>query len=33
MARKAVTYDPERLMEGATRLGCSQFGQAIIDNM
>jgi hypothetical protein len=33
IARKTVTYDLERLMEGATRLSCSQFGQAIIDNM
>jgi isocitrate dehydrogenase len=33
IANKTVTYDLERLMEGATKLSCSQFGQAIIDNM
>ncbi len=30
---KTVTYDLARLMEGATKLSCSAFGQAIIDNM
>lgn len=30
---KQVTYDLERLMDGATLLKCSQFGQAIIDRM
>jgi isocitrate dehydrogenase len=30
---KTVTYDFERLMEGATLLSCSQFGDAIIRNM
>ncbi len=30
---KTVTYDFERLMEGATLLSCSQFGKAIVDNM
>ena len=30
---KQVTYDLERLMEGAALLKCSQFGQAIIDRM
>lgn len=30
---KRVTYDFERLMEGATLLKCSEFGQEIIDNM
>lgn len=30
---KTVTYDFERQMEGATLLKCSEFGQAIIDNM
>ena len=30
---KTVTYDFERLMEGATLLSCSQFGDAIINNM
>ena len=30
---KRVTYDLERLMEGATLLKCSEFGAAIVDNM
>ncbi len=30
---KTVTYDLERQMEGATLLSCSQFGQALVDNM
>jgi len=30
---KTVTYDLERLMEGAKLLKCSEFGQALIDNM
>jgi isocitrate dehydrogenase len=30
---KRVTYDLERLMEGARRLKCSEFGRAIIENM
>ena len=30
---KTVTYDFERLMEGATTLKCSEFGDAIISNM
>ena len=30
---KRVTYDFERLMEGATLLKCSEFGQEIINNM
>ena len=33
IAAKTVTYDLERLMDGATLMSCSQFGQAIIDNM
>ena len=33
IAKKTVTYDFERQMEGATLLKCSEFGQAIIDNM
>jgi len=33
IADKTVTYDFERLMEGATRLKCSEFGDAIIANM
>ncbi|EHU9167304.1 isocitrate dehydrogenase, partial [Escherichia coli] len=28
-----VTYDFERLMEGAKLLKCSEFGEAIIENM
>ncbi len=31
--QKKVTYDLERLMEGATKLKCSEYGSAIIDNM
>ena len=31
--QKQVTYDLERLMEGATLLKCSEFGSAIIKNM
>jgi len=30
---RTVTYDFERLMEGATKLKCSEFGDAIIENM
>jgi isocitrate dehydrogenase len=33
IARKTVTYDFHRLMEGATLLRCSEFGDAIIKNM
>jgi len=33
IAKKTVTYDLERQMDGATLLSCSQFGQAIADNM
>lgn len=33
IAKKTVTYDFERQMEGAKLLKCSEFGQAIIDNM
>jgi len=33
VAAKTVTYDLERQMEGATLLKCSEFGQAIVDNM
>ena len=33
ISAKTVTYDLERLMEGATKLSCSGFGQAVIDNM
>ena len=31
--KKQVTYDFHRLMEGATKLKCSEFGQALVDNM
>lgn len=31
--QKRVTYDFERLTEGATKLKCSEFGSAIIENM
>jgi isocitrate dehydrogenase len=30
---KTVTYDLERLMEGATKVSCSGFGEAIVDHM
>ena len=33
IAAKTVTYDLERLMEGATLVSCSGFGEAIIGNM
>ncbi len=33
IAEKRVTYDFHRLMEGATLLKCSEFGDAIIGNM
>ena len=33
ISAKTVTYDLDRLMEGATLLSCSEFGAAIIDNM
>ena len=33
IAGKTVTYDFERLMEGATRVSCSGFGEAIIARM
>jgi len=31
--QKTVTYDLERQMEGATKLKCSEFGDAIIENL
>lgn len=31
--KKKVTYDFERLMEGATKLKCSEFGREIVSNM
>ncbi len=33
ISQKQVTYDFERLMDGATLLKCSEFGQAIVGNM
>ena len=33
ISEKRVTYDFERLMEGATLLKCSKFGDALIQNM
>jgi isocitrate dehydrogenase len=33
IAQKRVTYDFHRLMDGATLLKCSEFGDAIIENM
>ena len=33
IAAKTVTYDFERLMEGARLLSCSEFGDAIIAHM
>jgi isocitrate dehydrogenase len=33
IAHKTVTYDFHRLMEGATKLRCSEFGDAIISHM
>ena len=33
IGQKTVTYDFERLMEGATKVSCSEFGRKIIANM
>jgi isocitrate dehydrogenase len=33
IADKTVTYDFERLMEGATKVSCSEFGRLIVKNM
>ncbi len=33
IAAKTVTYDLHRLMEGATKLSCSEFGAAVIEHM
>ena len=33
ISKKTVTYDLARLMDGATELSCSGFGDAIISNM
>jgi len=32
ISAKTVTYDLERLMEGATKVSCSEFGRAIVRN-
>jgi isocitrate dehydrogenase len=33
ISAKTVTYDLERLMDGATKLSCSEFGEAVIGKM
>ncbi|MBT7071516.1 MAG: NADP-dependent isocitrate dehydrogenase, partial [Anaerolineae bacterium] len=33
VAAKTVTYDFDRLMDGATKVKCSEFGQAMIKHM
>jgi isocitrate dehydrogenase len=33
ISAKTVTYNLERLMDGATKLSCSAFGQAVVENM
>jgi isocitrate dehydrogenase len=33
IGKKTVTYDFERLMEGATKVSCSEFGRKIVENM
>ncbi len=33
IAQKTVTYDLARQMEGATEVKCSEFAQAIVDNL
>ena len=33
ISAKTVTYDFERLMEDAVLLSCSEFGDALINNM
>jgi len=33
IASKRVTYDFARLMEGATEIKCSEFGDNVIDHM
>ncbi|MCF7984254.1 MAG: NADP-dependent isocitrate dehydrogenase [Thiohalocapsa sp.] len=33
ISAKTVTYDLERLMDGATKLSCSEFGQAVVAEM
>ena len=33
IAQKKVTYDLERLMQGATKVKTSEFGRAIVENI
>ena len=33
IGNKTVTYDFERLMQGATLVSCSEFGRLIVRNM
>jgi isocitrate dehydrogenase len=33
IGNKTVTYDLERLMDGATLLSCSEFGDELIKNL
>jgi isocitrate dehydrogenase len=33
IGQKKVTYDFERLMEGASLMKCSEFGDVLIENM
>jgi isocitrate dehydrogenase len=33
IAQKTVTYDFARLMDGATEIKCSQFGDNVIEHM
>ena len=33
ISARTVTYDFERLMDGATLLSCSDFGEAVISHM
>jgi isocitrate dehydrogenase len=33
IAAKTVTYDLERLMQGATKVSCSAFGEAVVNHM
>lgn len=33
IAKQTVTYDFERLMQGATKVSCSEFGKLIVENM
>jgi len=33
IAARTVTYDFHRMMEGATKLKCSEFGKAVLKHM